>query len=233
MSDRNSALFWHPLLVEAGLRMPSTRFVSYDHAAFVEAMEDSEGEEPLLPFTEVTQAAEALGWPVFVKTDLTSAKHDGPDSYKLSSPQDVPEVLTATATDCEMKLWLTGPTAQAFMLREWLDLPAPFVAFRGHPIAEEWRVFASPDGVLCAHFYWPENALDGHVKSPMWREELSDLRRLRHGNEGKLETLAQHAAQALGGEWSVDFARDRGGMWWLIDVATAETSWHPAHEAVA
>jgi len=67
----------------------------------------------------------------------------------------------STIEDNEMKFWMSEeyPPA-AFMVREFLDLDASFKAFGGLPIAREWRIFASPEKVICYHPYWPaEDAL--------------------------------------------------------------------------
>jgi len=42
--------------------------------------------------------------------------------------------------------------------------------------------------------------------------------------------MALRAVRAVGkGSWSVDFALDANGKWWLIDMALAADSWHPTH----
>jgi len=38
--------------------------------------------------------------------------------------------------------------------------------------------------------------------------------------------MAIEAAKVCDGRWSVDFARDRSGKWWLIDMALMAASWH-------
>jgi D-alanine-D-alanine ligase-like ATP-grasp enzyme len=48
---------------------------------------------------------------------------------------------------------------------------------------------------------------------------------------GTLSAMALKAVQAIGEHcWSVDFAQDEAGKWWLIDMARAESSWHPKHK---
>jgi hypothetical protein len=65
-----------------------------------------------------------------------------------------------------------------------------------------------------------------------WREKLAvfsaepDAETLQ-----TLSDMALKAARAIGEHcWSVDFAQDEAGKWWLIDMARAESSWHPKHE---
>ena len=54
----------------------------------------------------------------------------------------------------------------AFLVREFLEIPAAFEAFGGLPIGREWRFFADQESVLCRHFYWPEAAFEGHRGLP-------------------------------------------------------------------
>jgi hypothetical protein len=230
MTDNpNSALYWLPLLEQAGLSGLPTLFVPYDHQATVYAMEATDataipGWETLI--LDVWKACVKVGLPAFVRTDQASAKHDGPRSYRVDVEDDVRRVLSFTVQDNEMKFWPFGPYPSAFMVRAWLDLAAPFTAFGGHRVAREWRYFAAPDGVRCRHFYWPHEAIiDADDDTwPVLLEVLS----AQEPPPG-LALAAVRAANVLTAspEWSIDFAEDADGAWWLIDCATAETSWHP------
>jgi len=128
-----------------------------------------------------------------------------------------------------MKFWLNpngGPTA--FMVREFLDLDAKFTAFGGLPVAREWRFFVDKCQVFCYHPYWPIAALEDKVKDcEDWKNVLaSDFHLMRPGDLWSLSIMSIHLAEKLGGRWSVDFAMDRTGKWWLIDCARMEDSWH-------
>lgn len=185
-----------------------------------------------MPVAAVRFAAETIGFPVFIRTDLASAKHDGPEAYRADRLGDIAQVLARTVGDNEIKFWLHGPGPVAFLVRQWLNLESTFSAFwgKGHRIAKEYRVFSDGQRALCRHFYWPEEAIDGHNPSvPDWRTCLERLAVLSDGEVALLEDLACRAAHAAGdGSWSVDFAKDETGKWWLIDMAVAEESWHPA-----
>ena len=227
----NSALYWLPKIVGADLPTPATVVVPYDHH---EALEILDGLKPAHWDTwarEVTEAAGAVGWPVFIRTDLASAKHEGPDAYKANGPADVSKILAATIEDNELKLWL-DERPQAFLVRRFLDLNVIFTAFDGLPIAMEWRYFATAEQVMCRHFYWPEDAIQfWDAEEPEdWRRRLREMALLEPPPE-----LAAWAVQAVKAcpkakSWSVDFAQDIDGQWSLIDMATADRSWHPAHE---
>lgn len=227
-----SALYWLPLIEKAGLPSPRTIIVGYDHPALVGMIE---GETDYSAWPQIVEtiweAVQVVGPPAFVRTDLASAKHDGPTSYKVIDKDGLVEALSWTCQDNEIKFWMQGPTPQAFLVRRWLNLPAPFVGFRGHPIAREWRIFASQaDGVVCSHFYWPEDALEDHVESEGWQVARDQMESERYPVE--LLGMAHTAARVCDAvsNWSVDFAADDEGRWWLIDMAPAELSWHPEHD---
>lgn len=235
-----SALYWlPPLQADDALRawIPPTRVVPYDHRALIDAAEgDGKYEDWPRVLCDAGLAGDDIGWPVFVKTDLTSAKHDGPSHYRADSRADMRRVLIRTAEDSELKLWTRREASRAFLIRRFLDLDAPFVAFGGLPVAREWRFFATAEGVLCAHPYWPEGAveesfyiMEANAGPEGWREQLAELYRRPDTLEWALMGLMAQKAAALcprAPAWAVDFARDRSCRWWLIDMADAREAWH-------
>ena len=49
-------------------------------------------------------------------------------------------------------------------------------------------------------------------------------------SETEISLLTSYAGMVgavLNDSWSIDFAKDSEGRWWLIDMALAEQSWHP------
>lgn len=239
-----SSTYWLPRISRVEqLPIPKTMSIGYDHRAAVAVIEDGDAaaeadtrvwNDVLL---RVRHAADVIGYPVFVRTDMSSAKHDGPDTYLMRGPDDAAHVVSLTVQDNELKFWLEpDATPTAILVREFLTLDAPFTAFSwradqaGHPIAREWRYFADADGVRCRHFYWPDHAIDGTGASVEdWQDQLAELQ--REPPPAYLDDWAHTAARVCpeAAAWSVDFARDTDGQWWLIDMAEADRSWHPEH----
>lgn len=225
--NKNSALIWLPKIVEAGLPTPKTETVEYDHRAIIEVFDN-----PDLPafgnlIWAVRAACNKIGYPVFLRTDLSSAKHDGAKAYKIQNESGISAVLLATLEDNEMKFWLEPEPPKAFLIREWLNLDSPFSAFGGHAIAREWRFFADWQSIKCFHPYWPEDSIQffGIPEPNDWRESLKLLHVVPE-NIDELKKLAMSAASLYGCYSSVDIAMDTGGKWWLTDMATAEDSYH-------
>lgn len=229
--EDNSALVWFPPILRAGLPVPKTIFVGFDPEQLWPTLD---GQQVLdsFPMQKMIDACQQIGYPVFLRTDLSSAKHDGPEAYRINCTDDLMRCICLTFEDNAIKD--IAPFVRAFMLRKWLDLPAAFSAFGGHPISVEWRIFASQDAVRCEHFYWPEEAFEGREWDRWlpknWRGALKSISSSPR-DIGDLRDIAIQAVREIGhGEWSVDFARDRRGKWWLTDMATAESSWHPEHD---
>lgn len=257
VSPSNSALVWYPEIVKLGLQVgiPKTVFVLYDHEAAVDASEERSNYK--LPWKEVGEASFEVGLPAFVRTDQASAKHHGPHDYKLTTREAKPirRLLRSIIEDNEMKLWLSPEQPKAFMVRQWIELRAEFCAFAnapgvpddapGHPIAAEWRVFSGDGMSICQHPYWPEDAIrfrhkqTGRMRDLYgiqvpevvedepegWREKLRAMYAIPPPEE--VVVAANKTSRALGGRWSVDFAPDVQGKWWLIDMAMMASSWHP------
>lgn len=228
---RPSMLYWLPKLEAAGgIPIPRTRMVRFDNRTIWPLVDA----KPIDAFDLVPHlsAVNEIGMPCFVKSDVSSAKHDGPIAYKVYSCDRLLDVLCRTFYDNCMK----DLDVLAFVFREWIDIEHTFVAFGGHPIGVEWRFFANAERALCHHFYWPIEALRGHVHDQgQWQVKHGLLQVTTKDIElAFLGDLAVSAVRSLGEDpdraWSVDFARDNSGRWWLIDIAPAEVSWHPEEE---
>lgn len=227
----DSALNWFPPIAAAGLPVPSTEFVLYDPFALYPVLDG----EPMgdFPTEALHDACKRIGFPVFLRTDLASAKHGGPSAFRVDSPDRLMQCVFETFEDNCLKD-LAGAT-HAFMVRQYVAIQHTFTAFRGLPIGREWRFFADQDKVFCQHFYWPEDALNiVQTTGTDWRVQLHELAVPLAANElTALSDMALRAVRAIGsGAWSVDFALDVDGKWWLIDMATAGRSWHPPCDAV-
>lgn len=241
----NSALYWYPTIEQVAadlpVAVPETTFVEYE---FTESFPLIEGVVPdALPWGEFVTAAREIGWPVFVRTDQKSVKHAGPGAYRAEEPDDIPTVL-AVLTDHHVK---ANRHPAALMVREFIDINARFRAFDGLPIGRELRVFASPSAVLCDHFYWPATAIADGRGTPTtmdggrdldpeeWRQHLAVLSEIGDAERAPLHDAATTVAEALNADpkltadtvWSMDFAEDQAGDWWLLDAALATDSWHP------
>lgn len=222
--NRNSALIWLPAITAAGLPVPKTIIVPYEHYKCMPIFDGQAAPEFNRLSNAVMEAAKEIGFPVFIRTDLTSAKHSGPNAYRIDQDGHNSPIFE-TIEDSELKMWLAPQGPQAFLVREFLTLKAQFTAFRGLPIAREFRFFANEVDVLCVHGYWAPETIEGHRPSrDDWYEQLQEM---QSEVPVELYPMAIEAAKACdGGTWSVDFCQDVDGKWWLRDMATAADSYH-------
>src|SRR3990167_4383578 len=160
--NRNSALIWLPKIEAAGLPTPKTIIVPYDHRFFVGGMENHiDLSVHMETLANLVKGAcnQVGGYPVFIRTDLGSAKHSGPSAYQINNFKEIKGVLYRLIEDQELKFWLEEEPPEALMVREFLRLDASFTAFHGLPIAREWRFFADGEKVRCFHPYWPVDVI--------------------------------------------------------------------------
>jgi hypothetical protein len=225
--DPNSALVWLPPIVAAGLPVPRTEIVKFSPSALYPILD---GQEPEAEFSidSIHDACRRIGYPAFLRTDLSSAKHDGPRAYRVATEKDLWRCVYLSFESNALKD--LACQNHAFLVRQFITIPSVFTAFSGLPIGREWRIFASQESVLCEHFYWPQEAFERCPGLPeTWKDDLNQIAEMSDGIED-LKQMALRAAQAVGhGSWSVDFAQDDAGKWWLIDMALAGASWHPEH----
>lgn len=223
----NSALIWLPAIQAAGLPVPRTEIVRYNPQHLFPIL-DQQKYDDAFPVDEMRGACERIGFPMFLRSDLSSAKHSGLKAWKVESQDQLIGSVCRTFEDNELK-WIASDT-RAFLLREFLPLKHSFTAFNGLPIARERRFFVDQERVVCSHAYWPEKAFERQIGLPEgWQADLAELSfPPTPGDLDMLHRLSLKAVRAIGsGAWSVDWAQDVNGKWWLIDMATAESSWHP------
>jgi hypothetical protein len=148
--DPNSALVWLPAIVDAGLPVPRTEVIRFSPPALYPIL-DGEKPEDDFSIKELQDACQRIGYPAFLRTDLSSAKHDGPRAYRVNSVEDLWRCVYLTFESNALKD--LSDICQAFLVREFITIPPTFTAFAGLPIGREWRIFADQNAVLCEHFY--------------------------------------------------------------------------------
>lgn len=237
----NSALTWYPAMAQAAdettVEVPETEFVDIPEMDVCARYIDGENPDEF-PFDVIAEDAESLGYPVFVRTDITSAKHHGLDGYRA---RDEDELRVAVRWALEANYMAMGtPHPSAIMLRDWIELDYGFhddrrrITDEGVRIAREFRFFADPEMVRCQHFYWPEDSMQDPDRDD-WREQLVELSKIGEYELDELCEYAEACVEHAPGDvaWSVDVAADQDGNWWGIDMALAGMSWHPEDCAMA
>jgi len=221
--NENSLAYWFPAVQVAGIPHPHTEIVEVGWQPLISILDQKRLPEAVE--VQVVQAAERIGFPLFLRTDQASGKHHWRQGCHVPALTELwPHIFQVVEENAIADLDCT-----ALVFRELLTLESMFTAFEGLPIAKERRYFVSDGEVRCHHAYWPEGAIEnGWSRAPLpddWREQLAALNIEAADEICELTALAEKLR--LPGSWSVDFAFavDRG--WVLLDMALAEQSWHP------
>ena len=233
MISQDSAKFWFPKLANHEWQwmrdwLPKTVLVDYSEEALSPSLAGTRTEEYERLYYEVeSMILDHIGYPAFIRTDLTSAKHAGVKAYKIESCDDINHALLTTLSQAQLKSYFSKVKSSAIMVREFIRVKHERTAFGGLPIGQEWRVFADQISEQCHHGYWPEEALSGHMDDG--KEPSAPA--LTHPLGGWIYTDALDAsalaAKAMGaGKWSIDFVKDVNDKVWLVDMATAGNSYH-------
>lgn len=242
--DKNSMLYWWPKVKHIRVPKPETIIIEIGYRQLLQML-DLDG-KPL--FREIREkiiaVAEQLGYPLFVRTDMASGKHDWENSCYVASRDQLWRNIYRVVEFNEIADIL-GLQPEALVFRKYVPLEASFKAFYGRmPVARERRYFVRDGKVECHHPYWPEGAISewedrtadlralglGSIENlpPNWRELLAELNTETTEEVKVLTAYADEIGQAVGqGYWSADFAKGRDGVWYFIDMAEGHRSWHP------
>ena len=182
------------------------------------------------------EAGEQLGWPLFLRTGLTSGKHDWRHTCDLRSAAEIERHVSALCEYSAMAGFM-GLPADVWVAREMLATQSPFSAFEGMPITRERRYFVRDGELLGHHPYWPPQAFEDSYNEIItsepgrdWRELLDRLNAESPTEVAELSALSVRVGHAVGGAWSVDWLwlpeMPKTGQpgWMLTDMAHAEES---------
>lgn len=230
LQQDSSMLNWFPK-IEKVLPVPKTEIMRISDEKVYEVMNLIDGtdiSEGL--WWKIKEYADTIGYPLFLRSDQGSAKHDYENSCYVTSEKELKGHLACLFEWHLMRdLW-----PQAIVFRELLNLQAPFKAFDGLPIAKERRYFVDEGKVMCHHPYWPEGAIEQgrnqKILPTQWKDMLAVISEEDKGEITYLSQLTEIFNELVPGFYSVDFAQTADGVWYMIDAARGELSWHPEHE---
>lgn len=220
--------YWFPFIEDAGLPVPKTRLIraTAGEEAVMWKFFDGKGcasdiEGLVSRIKEAT--TELGGFPVFLRTDLTSAKHDWKHSCYVDSPDVLLQHMLRIA-EFSACASLVGLPFDTWVVRELLPTTPLFVAFQDMPITREFRFFVRDGKVEHVQPYWPPDSIRNPQREN-WREILKKASALSSAEHDLLFELSCKANIAVPGFWSVDWLQTSSGEWVLIDMAEGEKSY--------
>jgi hypothetical protein len=177
---------------------------------------------------EVVKEAEGIGYPLFMRTDVTSGKFNWIETCYVKSATQLPRNIWRLIEENLMIDMMGEALPSSLILREFLKLDTAFLAFEYMPVAREFRIFVRDGHVECWHPYWPEDAILfwGPKEPKNWQARLSKLSENPSKAEWQtIEAMATKVGRILSGYWSVDICRTNKG-WYVTDAARGEVSHH-------
>ena len=234
MIDKTCLSWWFPKIRDAGLPVPKTIIIELkDKNILKDIFSVFDGEklthisEPF--FNEIKKAADEIGYPFFLRTGQTSAKHNWSHTCFVSNAEQIQEHVIRIVEYSEM-VSIMGVPWDVWAVRQFLPTLSlgTCSGFGGMPICREFRFFVDGGKVLCWHPYWPIKALvQGGAVSIKEGESLHMLyeRLCVCSDESPLYDLAIKVGEAVEGEWSVDLLETERG-WYVTDMAETHKSFH-------
>lgn len=224
MTDKNSMLYWWDRVKYLPLPMPKTQIIEFCVDTLLEVIDGSK-DSLIDVFKQVVSVANQFGYPLFMRTDLASAKHAWKTTCFVSSEKvllgNMVRLIDSTVA-CDL-------LPMAIVLRKYIEMESSFTAFyKEMPVCKERRYFIKDGEVLCHHPYWVKDAIEGHKPSHLfWKSLLCELNHERPSEISYLNNLASIITKNVEGFWSIDFCCGKSGKWYFIDMAEGERSWHP------
>jgi len=223
----SSLNFWYPKIKHLDIPMPRTEIILHrkDPFAWWGFLDNEKLFQDDLKILYDT--ARRIGFPLFMRNDLTSGKHNWINTCYVPDESVLQWHLYRIVEDSA----LHDQLMTSIILREYIDLDSKFCAFKGFPVAPERRYFVDHGKVSCHHPYWIEAAIEfRHGSEPVegWEDMLIDMNTETDDEIALLTGYAEKIATVLKeGDWSLDFAKSKSGLWYFIDAAEAKKSWHP------
>jgi len=231
--NKNSATYWFPKVKNLDVLVPQTEIIGIDsNRNVMNWLDNGVPRDVIHRVKSCVRRHFNLNYPIFMRTDLLSAKHDYEKTCLVQSEDEIGGHLYQLIMSHLTTMLKNGNELKAILVREKLDIKSKFTAFwDGLPIGVEVRHFISNGEWGKGHFYWPKKA----IKNPSaenWEELLDQM--LIEAGEGfkRHKNMAEIVAKKFEGNWSVDFAKTKSGKWYLIDMAVAEDSWVAEEESL-
>lgn len=222
MIDKSGISYWYPRIKNI-IPTPKTVIIPVTNADF----KDYKPIYKLLDKIQFELNNAHITYPLFLKTDIYSEKWEWANSCFVESDRYLFTNMIHLLVKCEEE---DLGEVKEFVIKEFLSLETAFLAFNNMPVAKERRYFIENKQVLCHHPYWEENSIEFYSDSypSDWKQKLNDINNETGSEIAYLSELAVLFARLIDddGYYSVDFAMDIHGNWYLIDVANGHRSYH-------
>ena len=222
--NKNNMAFWFPLLKMIKMRVPKTILIHTGNCDLSNMVDGRRVEGIELFLDRMETAIEEIGLPCFIRSGMTSNKHDWKNSCYFDGPSNALLSHIYTIVQHSFMANIVGLPLDysLWAVREIIPTKTIFIDFNHMPITKERRLFIDKGEVICNHPYWPRDCF----KLEHTEQEFNELQSITTHEEGELKLMAEYVGKYFTGFWSVDFLQDTAYNWWLIDMAVGERSYH-------
>ena len=234
--DKNSMILWWDKIKDLPIPMPKTEIYIIPEKYYPRIWISERAVVNMIKecLDEIKVIAERIGYPLFLRTDLASAKHGWKNTCYVPCEEELADHIF-NVIEFNLIADIRGLPYRALVLREYIEMNSIFTAFYGElPINPERR-YLIRDGRVIAHFpYWIEDAIARGTPTNRlpadWKELLKQINK---ESEEEVKLLTEYScmvAKIFPDEfWSIDYCQAKNGTWYLIDMARGERSWIPEH----
>lgn len=230
---RNSMSFWWPRIKHMTIPQPKTIRFPLNRKAYFKTLFDDSGKTPPPKGDkeDFLKACQKLGFPVFMRTAETSAKHSWNKTCFVKSEEQLNNNFWSLLEDNYLAV---DHIPDAVFFREFIPMESYFTGwYNDFPVNKEVRTFIKNGEMQCWHPYWPPGAMEQAKPSdPKWKEKYEKLCDLEGWDVNTIVEYSNMVAKEFDevyddpGWWSVDFAKGKDGKWYLIDMALGAVSAH-------
>jgi hypothetical protein len=236
--QKTSMRYWYPRIQGLGIPQPETVIIPNKNDTDLTALLEESGGDFMtegqlrthMDIPAIGGACDRFGYPVFLRSDFTSDKHHWKESCFIERRADIIPHISNILEFSILADIFGGIPFTAVAVRRYIKMAEMFKAFHEMPINPEFRIFIK-DGInLCAHWYWPDDA----IERPSIRTFKDRMFKGRHkavedGGLKRIVGYARKVGQVFKECWSVDLCLGADGTWYLIDMAEGFKSWHPEY----
>jgi hypothetical protein len=175
----------------------------------------------------IEKQSKQFKFPIFVRGSDSSIKHNWKETCFVASEKYLKSQVVHIVNETMCLDMMSSIPCSSIALREYIPMDSKFTAFWGSmPVNPERRYFINKGQILCRHTYWFEEAIrNPSVKN--WKELLKEMNTETKEEIALLTFCTNEIGKIFKGYWSVDFCRTKNGLWYCIDMAVGEQSWHP------
>lgn len=211
--------FWYPIIESMRIPTPETYIIKHK----VELINLMDWEKPKWIdelISNIDYYAQKVGYPCFIRTWLTSNKHNWLDTCFLQNKDSILQHLYNLVEFSCLADISCMRSCDTIVIRKILNTKADFTCFNGMPIAREVRLFLRDWKLESIHPYWLYDAFNWKIS----REKVKKLNTFSKEDIIFFQDVWNFIANQFPWYWSVDFLQDSNKYWFCIDMAVWDNS---------